>query len=430
MPKGELHFEGVAPVVGSDAGVVFPFHADRSAGCSHGDERFGEEFDDEFFGEVVGKVEAGRLPFGVVGFGDFGVVKEGFEGVVVVVIAEDGLAFVEILAAGDHLAGEFDATGAFRWIPLPACADAKVVNGEGVVAGVDEAVFGDEGEVGGEEGDEGGAVVGAGVDHFFKEVGGRQGGSVFNDGAGTVDLPAADYPFEFIVLDVGGGGDGDGGEWAFSSVIGGDAKEAGEVEIVGEKFAGEGVDGAGGEGADVIGAKGDGGFFPGAGEVICGKIFEGGWVIFGGDFHAGEHSPFYFGEGGVKVANLHGETAGDGGGVFVSVALGFGFGEPAAGEVHGVLPFFFDVAVAGGAPVGGEFFDGVEIVAADEVTGSGGVVVEVFGFEDLVGVADGAGDEEAVAGAGAGADDEFGGVEVGFGEDAEEGFVGGGEAGA
>ena len=75
-----------------------------------------------------------------------------------------------------------------------------------------------------------------------------------------------------------------------------------------------------------------------------------------------------------------------------------------------MLPSFFDVAVAGGAAGGGEFFDGVEIVAADEVAGGGGVVVEVLGFEDLEGVAKGAGDEEAVAGAGAGADDEFGGV--------------------
>ena len=28
LPEGELHFEGVAPIVGADAGVVFPFHAD------------------------------------------------------------------------------------------------------------------------------------------------------------------------------------------------------------------------------------------------------------------------------------------------------------------------------------------------------------------------------------------------------------------
>ena len=179
----------------------------------------------------------------------------GFEGVIVVMVTEDGLAFVEVLAAGDHLAGEFDATGAFGRVPLPAGADAKVVDGEGVVAGVDEAVFGDEGEVGGEEGDEGGAVVGAGIDHFFIEVGGGEGGAVFDDGAGAVDLPAADDPFEFVVLDVGGGGDGDGGEGAFSSVVGWDAEEAGEVEVVGEEFAGEGVDGAGGEGADVIGAE-------------------------------------------------------------------------------------------------------------------------------------------------------------------------------
>jgi len=103
LPKGELHFKGVAPVVWADAGVVFPFHADGSAGGAHGDEGFGEEFDDEFVGEVVGKVKAGRLPFGVVGFGDFGVVEEGFEGVIVVMISENGLAFVEILAAGDHL---------------------------------------------------------------------------------------------------------------------------------------------------------------------------------------------------------------------------------------------------------------------------------------------------------------------------------------
>ena len=232
------------------------------------------------------------------------------------------------------------------------------------------------------------------------------------------------------MLDVRGGGDGDWFEWAFSSAIGGDAKEAGGVEVVLVKFGGEGIDGAGGEGADVVGAKGDGGFFPGAGEVICGEMFEGGGVIFGGDLHAGEHSPSYFGKGGVKVADLHGETARDKAGVFVVVSLGFGFGKPSAGEVHGVLPFFFDVAVAGGATVGGEFFDGVEIVAADEVPGGGGVVVEIFGFEDLVGVAKGAGDEVTVAGAGAGTDDEFGGVEVWFGEDAEEGFVGGGEAGA
>ena len=78
LPEGELHFEGVSPVVGADAGVVFPFHADGSAGGAHGDEGFGEEFDDEFFGEVVGEVEAGRLPFGVVGFGDFGIIEEGF----------------------------------------------------------------------------------------------------------------------------------------------------------------------------------------------------------------------------------------------------------------------------------------------------------------------------------------------------------------
>jgi hypothetical protein len=66
-------------------------------------------------------------------------------------------------------------------------------------------------------------------------------------------------------------------------VVGGDAEEAGEVEVVWEEFAGEGVDGAGGEGADVIGAKGDGGFFPGAGEVICGEMFEGGGVFAEGE---------------------------------------------------------------------------------------------------------------------------------------------------
>ena len=89
------------------------------------------------------------------GFVDFGIVEEGFEGVIVVMIAEDGLAVVKIGAASNHLAREFDATGAFTRVPLPAGADAKVVNGESVVSRIDEAVFGDEWKVGGEEGDEG-----------------------------------------------------------------------------------------------------------------------------------------------------------------------------------------------------------------------------------------------------------------------------------
>jgi hypothetical protein len=106
------------------------------------------------------------------------------------------------------------------------------------------------------------------------------------------------------------------------------------------------------------------------------------------------------------------------------------FGNHDPGFVHLVFRGLLDVVFADRATISRERFDGFEIETAGEILAAFVLVVQPFQFEDLALAAMRARDEEAMLRAAAVAADELGGFEVRLRDDADEGIVGRGEAGA